>query len=169
MSAAKQEVYLQLGSNIGEREKNVQAAGELISQMIGTIVAASSLYETEAWGVTDQPDFINQVLKVTTTLSPEQILKQLEHIEEQLGRVRERKWGERLIDIDILLYSNQIIQTEQLTIPHRELQNRNFVLIPLMELAPELEHPVLKQTIEELYWDSKDELEVIKIDDARGN
>jgi len=163
MRDAQQIVYLQTGSNQGDRKRNLRLANQYIEEQIGPIVQASGLYETEAWGVTDQPDFINQVVEVHSKLEPEDILEAIEQIENQLGRIKTRHWGERIIDIDILMYNDLVLNTEQLTIPHPEIQNRNFVLIPFMEIAAELEHPVLHETIENLYWKSKDPMEVIKL------
>jgi len=163
MREDEQIVYLQTGSNQGYRQRNLTLANQYIEEKIGPITKASGLYETEAWGVTDQPDFINQVIEVRTTLEPEAILEAIETIENKLGRIKTRHWGERIIDIDILLYGDLVMNTERLTIPHREMQNRNFVLIPLLEIAGEIEHPVLHETIERLYWQCKDPLEVIKL------
>lgn len=118
------------------------------------------VYETQAWGMTDQPDFLNQVLEVATTLSPEELLEQIKQIEQQMGRERRVKWGERLIDIDILFYEQAVIYTEKLKIPHPFLHERNFVLIPLQEIAPDFQHPVLQHSISQLLKSSKDLLYV---------
>lgn len=155
--------YLQTGTNIGDRSAQLQEAARRISISMGNIEAISKLYETEPWGLKTQPYFYNQVMLVETTLSPMELLRAAKLIEQEMGRVNTEKWGRRVIDIDILLYEDQIIETEELTIPHPMLHKRNFCLIPLLEIAPELEHPVLKETIEDTYWASADELEVIVV------
>lgn len=152
--------FLATGSNQGDRLVNLQKAVALIATKIGTIAQASQVYVTQAWGLQEQPDFLNQVLEVKTPLSPEAVLAQIQQIETQMGRQRQIKWGERIIDIDILFYEQEIIQTEQLTIPHPFLQKRNFVLIPLAEIAPDWIHPVLKQPISYLQKHSIDKLSV---------
>ena len=159
-------VYLHTGSNLGKREENLSKANDLITDLVGQIVAKSKLYETEAWGVTDQPNFYNQALMVETTLNPQAILEKTLQIEsEHFNRIREEKWAARIIDIDILFYNNEVIKTDNLIIPHSYLHQRNFVLIPLMEIAGEMEHPILKETIEDLYWKSEDTLEVLMVED----
>ncbi len=156
-------VYLHTGSNIGEKEANLQKAATFIAEEIGEIKHISSLYETEAWGNTKQPNFLNQAIEVHTNLSPEDLLKQVHAIEQKLGRIRGQKWTARTIDIDILFYADQQINSTKLTIPHPHLHNRNFVLIPMMEIAPYFQHPTLEKTIEELYADCEDLLEVILV------
>lgn len=153
-------IYLHTGANLGDRLANLRAANRLIGERIGRITCYSRVYRTEAWGMTDQPDFLNQALEVETNLSPEELLSAIHQIESDLGRQRVIKWGARLIDIDILFYGNEVIRTRRLSIPHPELQHRNFVLRPLLEIAPELVHPVLGQTIAELAAESADTLTV---------
>jgi 2-amino-4-hydroxy-6-hydroxymethyldihydropteridine diphosphokinase len=143
-------VYLHTGSNLGQREANLQLANKLITKEIGAIRQASRLYSTAAWGIEDQPDFLNQALEVGTTLRPGQVLEAIGRIEQQMGRIRIVKWGQRLIDIDILFYNHLVINRADLKIPHPELQNRNFVLAPLLEIAPGLKHPIFQKTIREL-------------------
>ncbi|HEY4651784.1 MAG TPA: 2-amino-4-hydroxy-6-hydroxymethyldihydropteridine diphosphokinase, partial [Pontibacter sp.] len=138
----------------------LQQARERISSQVGTIVGASALYETAAWGKTDQPSFLNQVLETATTLSPEQVLQTINQIEHELGRERLVHWGARVIDIDILFYDNLVQQTQRLTIPHPQLHLRRFTLLPLHQLAPNLIHPVLRQTISQLLEHCPDVLEV---------
>ncbi|MCO6488488.1 MAG: 2-amino-4-hydroxy-6-hydroxymethyldihydropteridine diphosphokinase [Phaeodactylibacter sp.] len=158
------QVYLHTGTNLGNRESNLLRANEWIGREIGPIGEASKVYRTKAWGITDQPDFLNQALRVSTHLPPFQLLERIQAIERRMGRVREVKWGERIIDIDILFYNNEVIDTETLTIPHPYLHYRNFVLLPLMDIAPGLVHPVFGLTIAELYARSEDTLavEVVK-------
>lgn len=159
-------VYLHTGSNLGNRLENLTKVNDLVVQFVGDIVAKSAYYETAAWGVEDQPNFYNQALKVVTDLSPEMVLEKVLWIEsEYFNRVRTEKWAARIIDIDVLLYNDLIIKTDDLVIPHPYLHQRNFVLIPLMEIAEDLEHPILKATIEDLYWESTDKLEVFLIDE----
>lgn len=158
-------VYLHTGSNLRNRLENLSKVNQYIEQYIGKIEAVSNIYETEAWGVTDQPNFYNQALKVSTMLNPVEVLKKVLWIESEFfNRIREQKWAARIIDIDVLLYDDLILETENLVIPHPYLHQRNFVLIPLMEVAGELEHPKLKQTIEDLYWQSEDTLEVFALE-----
>ncbi len=156
--------YLLIGSNKGDRKAFLAQAVEKIDRMIGRITQKSHLYETQAWGVTNQSDFINQALAVETSLNPLKLLEQILKIENEMGRERTTKWAERTIDIDILLYDSFIVKEPTLVIPHPELPNRNFALIPLMEIAGEVEHPVLHVTIEDIYMDSKDPLDVFMLD-----
>ena len=158
------QAYLLTGTNMGEREANLQKANGLIEQKIGKIKEQSKLYESQAWGKTDQPDFINQALLVETQLTPKETLTQILGIEAEMGRVRTAKWEERNIDIDILLYNDAVINESDLVIPHAHLHERNFALIPLMEIAGEVEHPVLKQNVEDIYFDCTDPLEVFLIE-----
>ncbi|MCB0560028.1 MAG: 2-amino-4-hydroxy-6-hydroxymethyldihydropteridine diphosphokinase [Lewinellaceae bacterium] len=154
------QVYLHTGTNLGNREANLQRANEWIEEEIGPIEQVSKVYRTKAWGITDQPDFLNQALLVGSLLSPFELLERIHAIERRMGRVREIKWGERIIDIDILFFNDEIIDTEKLTIPHPYLHYRNFVLLPLMDIAPGLLHPGFKLTIAELFANSEDTLRV---------
>lgn len=143
-------VYLLLGSNLGNRKEILDKALELITKKIGIIISQSEDYETKPWGVTNQPDFLNLAIGIHTNLKPLEILKQTQAIENQLGRVRKEKWGARLIDIDIMFYENEIIDEPNLKVPHPLMQERDFALIPLAEIVPNLVHPVLGKTILEL-------------------
>ena len=145
-----QMVYLLLGSNLGNRKEILDNAIKLLSQEIGVITSQSKDYETTPWGVTNQPYFLNLAVSIQTRLEPLQILEITQNIENQLGRVRKEKWGARLIDIDILFYGNEIIDEPNLKIPHPLLQERDFALSPLAEIAPDFVHPVLGETISEL-------------------
>ncbi len=156
--------HLLTGANLGDRFGTLLEANRLIEEKIGRIVNASSLYETEAWGNVDQPAYINQALEVETTLSPEDVLSVIFEIEAALGRIRRNKWEARPIDIDILFYENRVVETDNLTIPHPHLHRRNFVLLPLLEIVPDMQHPVLGKTIEELYEQTEDTLDVILLE-----
>ncbi|HEY3404466.1 MAG TPA: 2-amino-4-hydroxy-6-hydroxymethyldihydropteridine diphosphokinase [Ohtaekwangia sp.] len=156
-------IFLSLGSNLGDRAQNLIHASRLIRESLGEIILNSSVYQTAAWGNEDQPAFLNQVLEITTSLTPEQALKCVLQIERSMGRERNEKWGERNIDIDILFYENYIISSGQLTVPHPEIANRRFVLLPLAEIAPYFVHPVLHKTIEELLEICGDNLSVEKM------
>lgn len=135
-------IFLLLGSNIGKRCDNLKQACQNITLQIGKISKKSSIYQTTPWGNENQPDFLNQALEVETNLNPFEILKVIHLIEKQMGRKKTVKWGERNIDIDILYYENQHIKKPQLEIPHPEIINRKFTLIPMVELAPEFIHPL---------------------------
>jgi 2-amino-4-hydroxy-6-hydroxymethyldihydropteridine diphosphokinase len=146
-----QTVYLLLGSNLGNREQILIKAIQMIDERIGAIISQSRNYETKPWGKTDQPDFVNVVIGITTSLMPIQVLEQTQAIEEQLGRVRIEKWGARLIDIDIIFYGQEIIDIpHRLYIPHPLVQERTFALEPLAEIAPDFVHPIFGKTISEL-------------------
>lgn len=135
-------------------------ACSLIENSVGTILQASKIYESAAWGKEDQPDFLNQVVKIQTALNPHALLEKLIWAETSLGRLRDIKWGERIIDIDILFYEKEIIDDNALTIPHPGIPQRKFTLLPLVEIAPELVHPELKKTMTELLEKCADKLDV---------
>ena len=156
----KQSAYLLLGSNLGDRETNLGLARSLIGNSVGIILQSSKIYESAAWGKEDQPDFLNQVIKIQTTLNPHALLEKLIWAETSLGRLREIKWGERIIDIDILFYENEIVEDKALTIPHPGIPKRRFTLLPLNEIAPSLVHPELKKTMTELLDECPDKLDV---------
>lgn len=132
--------YLSLGSNLGDRETNIRKALELLAAH-ARLIRVSSLYETAPIGVTDQNDFINAVALIETDLEPKSLLHTVLEIENEIGRLRNFHWGPRVIDIDVLLYDGAAVNTPELTIPHPEMMNRAFVLIPLAEIAPDLELP----------------------------
>jgi 2-amino-4-hydroxy-6-hydroxymethyldihydropteridine diphosphokinase len=155
--------YLLTGGNMGKREENLARAREQISRYCGDIINASSLYETAAWGKEDQPSFLNQALELQTILRPRLLLKELLNIERKTGRVRKEKYGPRIIDIDILLFNDEMINEPGLNIPHPELQNRRFALTPLAEIAAGTIHPVLHKSIHQLLDECADKLEVKKI------
>ena len=142
--------YIALGSNLGDKEKNLHRALLLLMQQGVEVIKVSSFFKTEPYGVTDQPQFLNAVCEVRTSLAPLALLDVLLATELAMGRVRLRHWGERNIDLDLLLYGDMVMDTERLRLPHPDMQNRDFVLLPLAEIAPEVVHPVLKKTMEEL-------------------
>ncbi len=153
--------YLILGGNKGKRAENISKAIELIEKKAGTITKKSAIFETAAWGNTNQAAFLNQVIELKTNLNPFGLLKSILEIEIELGRMRDsKKWTARTIDIDILFFDAEIIDTPELKIPHPYIQERKFVLIPLMELASNLMHPISKKTIQALLLECTDNLEV---------
>jgi 2-amino-4-hydroxy-6-hydroxymethyldihydropteridine diphosphokinase len=154
--------YLLLGSNMGNSRAALATAIAHIQKKIGTVTRKSSLYQTAAWGNTDQPDFLNQVIIVETILSAAEVLRTILGIEEKMGRVRTVKNAARVIDIDILFFNKAVIKEKDLTVPHPEIVNRRFVLIPMNELSPNLQHPVLHKTIHRLLTSCKDKLDVKK-------
>ena len=142
--------HIALGSNLGDKEANLRRALELLDEHGVEVVKVSSFICTEPYGVTDQPQFLNAVCQVRTSLEPLALLHTLLGIEQEMGRVRLRHWGERNIDLDLLLYEDVVMDTPELKLPHPDMQNRDFVLLPLFEIAPELIHPVLRKNIGEL-------------------
>lgn len=154
--------YLLTGGNLGDRKKNLAAAKEQISQQCGKIIHASALYETAAWGNTDQPSFLNQALAIKTTLNARQLMRRILKVEKLMGRERKEKYGPRIIDIDILLFNNERHNYPLLKLPHPEMQNRRFALLPLAEIAPGIIHPVLNKSIAALLKECTDELAVKK-------
>ena len=142
-------VYLALGSNLGDRLANLKQAIAALTPQIN-VKAKSQVYETPPWGFEDQPKFLNQVVKAKTYLEPEQLLKHLKRLELTLGRKESVPNGPRLIDMDILFYDDLVLNTPALVIPHPRLHERGFVLLPLMDIAPDLVHPVSKQSVREM-------------------
>lgn len=157
-------IFLLLGSNLQDRQMMLEQAREQLEKYSIEIYARSGLYETEAWGNTRQPPFLNQALRLRTSLSPEALLQTIHTIEIQLGRTRYERWGPRCIDIDILYFGDRILTGENLKIPHPEIHNRKFALFPLTELAPDFRHPVLNLTNAELLKRCQDPLLAYRID-----
>ena len=155
--------YLLIGGNEGNRLRYLEEAGNYISGFLGDIVRQSAIYETAAWGKTDQPNFFNQTLLIQTAQDPNALMNNILMIEKKMGRIRNEKYSSRTIDIDILFYNAVIINEPRLIIPHPEIQNRRFVLVPMNEIAGELIHPVLNKTIKTLLAECPDKLDVTKI------
>ncbi len=143
-------VYIGIGSNLGNRRENCLHAIELLQKKGIIVTKRSSLYETEPWGVKDQPRFINMAVEIDTSLEPKELLKILKNIEKELGREKSSKWGPRIIDLDILLFDDIILNKDNLKIPHPLMHKRDFVLRPLCEIAPDVYHPLLKMRMYEL-------------------
>ncbi|HSQ44114.1 MAG TPA: 2-amino-4-hydroxy-6-hydroxymethyldihydropteridine diphosphokinase [Ginsengibacter sp.] len=157
-----EKVFIALGGNVGNVSETFMVAIEKIEEKIGRVIMQSSLYKTEPWGNKNQDDFLNSVIGVETNLTSVEVLKNILFIEKELGRDRNKdnQFAPRLIDIDILFYGNKIINSDNLIIPHPRLHLRNFVLTPLMEIAPRFIHPVLNKTIEEISESNNDASEV---------
>lgn len=144
--------YIGMGSNIGDREANLSRAVAFLGQVNGVeVTAVSSYYNTAPVGYVQQPDFLNAAAEIKTTLSADELLQVCICIEKELGRERIIRWGPRTIDLDILLYGDRIINEEYLTVPHPRMHERDFVLEPLNEIAPQALHPVYRQTVREMY------------------
>jgi 2-amino-4-hydroxy-6-hydroxymethyldihydropteridine diphosphokinase len=157
------DVYLLLGSNLGDRLFFIQQAVKLIEEQIVAVTKRSSVYETQSWGKSDAPDYLNQVILLQTAMPARLILENILDIEILLGRKREEKWGSRTIDIDILFYGDMIIDEADLQIPHPELHKRRFTLEPLNEISPNFKHISFKKTILQLKNELKDDLIVKKV------
>lgn len=155
-------LYLLLGSNMGNSKGSLSKAIRLIEKKIGRVNRRSDLYSTAAWGNISQPDFLNQVVVVETALMPAAAMQTILDIEAQMGRIRTVKNAPRVIDIDILFFNREIINIPGLIVPHPQIQNRRFVLVPLNQLSPNLKHPVLNKTIHQLLIHCPDTLNVKK-------
>lgn len=153
-------IFLLLGSNQGNAAQNVAAARAGITRSVGVIIRQSSLYKSAAWGLLEQPDFCNQVIEIASALDPENLLDAVMGVERKLGRVRRERWGPRIIDIDVLLYGREVIDTDRLKVPHPGIPERRFTLEPLAEIAPALIHPVIGKSIAVLLQECGDPLTV---------
>jgi len=156
-------IFIALSTNLGDKFTNLQDAIKLLQTAEIKIIATSSIYETEAWGFENQENFYNQCLEISTNLSPENLLSTLQAIENKLGRIKEFKYGPRLIDLDILYYQQLILDSQDLQIPHPHNADRNFVLVPLAEIAPNFLDPKLKITINNLKIQCLDTKQVKKV------
>lgn len=157
----KENVFLGLGSNVGNRAAYLKKTADAIAGHKGIkLVKISSVYETEPWGIRDQESFLNSVIKIETELTPSELLKFLKATEQAVGRTKRGKWLEREIDIDILFFGDLVYQSENLTVPHKEVQNRKFVLAPMNEIAHDFTHPVLFKTMKKLLSDTRDKSKV---------
>lgn len=165
MKLEQTKAYLLLGTNLGDRAQNLNTAIAFIEKEVGEVFKKSSVYETAAWGKTDQPGFLNLALGVKTEVEPLVLLNILLGIEQKMGRVRLKRWGERLIDIDIIFYADRIVNNEELTLPHPEMHKRRFVLEPLNEIAADFVHPTLKEKVSSILSNLTDELTVEKINE----
>ncbi len=155
-------VYLLLGSNLGDRAAYLQQGIQHIESRVGQVVTTSDVYRTQSWGNTDAPDYLNQVILIHTDKTARQVLNEILAIELLLGRKREEKWGSRTLDIDILFYGDQVINEPDLMVPHPHLHNRRFTMEPLAQIAPDLIHPILQKDIRQLKNELTDTLEVKK-------
>ena len=152
-------IIILLGSNLGDRLANLKQAIASIASF-SSILQHSNIYQTAAWGNTDQADFLNQAIEIQTHQTAENLMQALLAIESQMGRVRLQKWEPRIIDLDIIFYESAIHNSDFIQIPHPEMQKRAFVLKPLLDIIPNFEHPILKQTITQLWEKCPDQLEV---------
>ncbi len=155
-------IYLLLGSNMGNSQHQLHSAIKNITKNIGKVVRQSNLYITAAWGNTSQPDFLNQVIVVESSMDAPLTMQTILSIEKNMGRIRTVKNAPRVIDIDVLFFNKAIIRQKELTVPHPEIENRRFVLVPLNELSPGFIHPVLKKTVHQLLKQCPDTLDVKK-------
>jgi 2-amino-4-hydroxy-6-hydroxymethyldihydropteridine diphosphokinase len=153
---------LLIGGNLGNRPENLRQATQLIHQQAGPVMRMSALYETAPWGNVTQPDYLNQALQISTQLEPLPLLHTLMSIERSIGRIRQQKWGARVIDIDMIFYDQVVLSLPELKLPHPRMQYRRFVLVPLNEIAPDWMHPVLHQDVRTLLQECKDELPAVK-------
>lgn len=146
----KGKVYVGIGTNLGNREENIKVAIEMIEEF-SQVLNASNIYETKPYGKTDQPDFLNCVIEIDTTLNPEELLDKLLDTEAKMGRIRTERWGPRIIDLDILFYGNLIVENERLILPHYDFENRMFFVQPMCDLNMNFVHPVSQKTMADIF------------------
>jgi 2-amino-4-hydroxy-6-hydroxymethyldihydropteridine diphosphokinase len=155
--------FVGIGTNLGDREANIDEALTRIEESLGEILVTSSVYESEPWGFESKDKFLNMVVYIRTDLTPSGLLGRILMIEAQMGRIREDKeYKSRIIDLDILIYEDEILNEPSLEIPHPRIHERKFVLVPLCEIAPDIVHPVKRKTFRELLEECRDECEVVK-------
>ena len=152
-------IYLSLGSNLHDRERNLLLAIKKINELCGTVIEVSSLYQTGPWGMQNQPEFLNQVIEIESDYSPHELLRKVLVIEKEMGRKPAPRWGPRVIDIDILFFDQEILSEEDLVIPHVGIPHRRFALLPLSEIAPLYVHPLVNKTIQQLLDECTDPLQ----------
>lgn len=157
---ANNQAFISLGTNLGNRSGNLKKAIQAIESNLGVIIKKSSVYETKPWGKLHQPDFLNQVILIMTDKTAQHCLLTLSSIENQMGRKRDEKWGARIIDLDLLYLDDAMIDSETLTLPHPGIPQRRFVLVPLVEIAPDFVHPRLQKNQQQLLDACTDSLEV---------
>jgi 2-amino-4-hydroxy-6-hydroxymethyldihydropteridine diphosphokinase len=158
---------LLIGGNLGDRTGHLREAVAQIDRQVGKVEKMSSLYETAAWGDVAQPDYLNQALLVSTGMDARTLLHTVLAIEHNIGRVRRQKWGARVIDIDIIFYNDMVINQPDLKIPHPQMPFRQFVLVPLKEILPDWEHPILLQSVSTLLENCTDQLPAKKYEGVR--
>ena len=157
-------LYLLLGGNLGDKKQVFEETTRLLGEQVGRITRQSHIYETEPWGFESSDLFWNQALELSVSISAEEVLDKTQQIEQQLGRTQKaNQYDSRIIDIDILFYGDQVISLENLNIPHPRIQERKFVLVPLNEIAPDLQHPVLQKSIAQLLLECPDQLKVQRV------
>jgi 2-amino-4-hydroxy-6-hydroxymethyldihydropteridine diphosphokinase len=154
--------FIGLSTNLNNKLQNLKIATQHLAKL-GTILKESSIYQTESWGIDNQPDYLNQVILIDTKIPAQELITELLEIEKEMGRTREYKFAPRIIDLDILFYNQQIISSAHLTIPHPHIAERNFVLAPLAEIAPNFIHPVLKLPIKKILQICPDQKKYIKL------
>ncbi|WP_089895356.1 2-amino-4-hydroxy-6-hydroxymethyldihydropteridine diphosphokinase [Chitinophaga arvensicola] len=151
---------LLIGGNLGDRTGNLQKAVQLIAENAGEVLQTSALYQTAPWGAVDQPDYLNQGVEIRTSLDALTLLHTLLEIERKIGRIRQEKWGSRVIDIDLIFFNGEVHSLAELKVPHPRMHLRQFVLVPLLEIVPDYVHPVLHKTVRELAASTPDTLPV---------
>lgn len=159
-----QEVYISLGTNLGDKKSNLSSAKTKLEAAGQQILNESAIYQTAPWGKTDQPDFFNQVIKIQSFLEARELMDLLLEIEFTMGRKREEKFGPRIIDLDLLIFGDKVVDESQLQIPHLAMASRRFILKPLAEIAASLVHPVSGKTIRQMLKECRDDLAVHKIE-----
>ena len=157
------DLILHIGSNIGNREANLSACIDLLQIHLGDIINTSGIYATEAWGIKDQPEFLNQAIHLNTFLPAGDVLRIIQKVECIIGKEKEFHWGPRRIDIDIIFYGDKIIDESGLKVPHPRMQDRAFVLLPLQDIVPEFIHPIMKVSVDQLVKECKDQSYAHKI------